>query len=201
MIDNFADRAAEWDSPQKTKMTKLFVAEMLSYIQPQSTWKAMEIGAGTGLVGMQIAHLVNNIVFEDTSEAMLEVLKQKLDENSRAEIVHGEVFEYNQQDIDLIFSCMALHHIPNIDKTLVHLGTITKPGGIVIIGDLVTEDGSFHNHEPIPHRGFDTEILSEQFREAGFEVMKNHVYNMFERELADGRTTNFEQFILIAKKK
>jgi len=173
----------------------------LSYIQPQSTWKVMEIGAGTGLVGMQIAHLVNQIVFEDTSEAMLEVLKQKLDKNSRAEILHGEVFEYNKQDIDLIFSCMALHHISNINKTLVHLGTITKPGGIVIIGDLATEDGSFHNYEPIPHRGFDTEILSEQFREAGFDVMNNHVYNLFERELADGRTTNFEQFILIAKKK
>lgn len=201
MEDNFADRAREWDNPQKTKMTKIFVAEMLSYIQPQSTWKAMEIGAGTGLVGLQIAHLVNQIVFEDTSEAMLEVLKQKLDENICAELLNGEIFDYKQQDIDLMFSCMAFHHIPDIEKTLNHLTTIAKPGAIVVIGDLASEDGSFHNFEPIPHRGFDTEILAEQFRQAGFEVLNNHVYNMFERELADGKISNFEQFILVAKKK
>ena len=40
MKDNFAHRAAEWDSPEKTKMTEIFVAEMLRHIDPQPNWKA-----------------------------------------------------------------------------------------------------------------------------------------------------------------
>lgn len=198
--DNFAHRAADWDTPEKTKMTEIFVAEMLRKIKPEPKWKALEIGAGTGLVGLQIADMVDTVVFEDTSAAMLDILKQKLDENSRVEIVHGEVYDYTRKDLDLIFSCMALHHVPDIDRTLQHLATITNEGATVVIGDLRTENGSFHRFEPIPHRGFDTDILSEQFRNAGFEVINAETYNVLSRERTQGEITDYEQFILIAKK-
>jgi predicted TPR repeat methyltransferase len=118
MKDDFALRAAEWDSPSKIKMTEIFVTEMLRHIKPEASWKALEIGAGTGLVGLQIAPMVDRIVFEDTSGAMLEVLQQKLNTNSRAEILNGEIYDYKKQDIDIIFSCMAFHHIPETLKPL-----------------------------------------------------------------------------------
>jgi ubiquinone/menaquinone biosynthesis C-methylase UbiE len=198
--DNFAHRAAEWDSPEKTKMTEIFVAEMLRFVSPQSHWKALEIGAGTGLVGLQVSDKLRSLVFEDTSEAMLEVLKQKLKPDSNCEIVHGEVFEYQQSDIDFVFSCMAFHHISDIEKTLKHLATITTDGATIVIGDLRTEDGSFHRFEPIPHKGFDTDLLSELFHGAGFEVVSVHTYNVLKRERIEGVKSDFEQFILIAKK-
>ncbi len=201
MNDNFAHRAAEWDSPEKTRMTEIFVTEMLRHVSPQTHWKALEIGAGTGLVGLQIAHLVDKIVFEDTSEAMLDVLKQKLSTESSVEIVHGEVFDYKQKDIDLVFSCMAFHHVPDIEKTLEHLFTITNGGATVIIGDLRTEDGSFHRFEPIPHKGFDTEALSEQFKKAGFDVISSQTYHKLKRERVEGVASEYEQFMLIAQKK
>jgi len=201
MNDNFAHRAAEWDSPEKTKMTEIFVAEMLRYVSLESHWKALEIGAGTGLVGMQVIDKVGSMVFEDTSAAMLEILKQKLDNKENIEIVYGEVFEYQKKDIDLVFSCMAFHHIPDLEKTLNHLGNITNTGATIVIGDLRTEDGSFHRFEPIPHKGFDTEELSKQFQHAGFEVVINQTYHTLARERTEGNITNYEQFILIAKKK
>lgn len=200
MKDNFAHRAAEWDSPEKTKMTEIFVAEMLRHIHPQPHWKALEIGAGTGLVGLQIANKVGHIVFEDTSAAMLDVLKQKLHEDSNCETLHGEIFEYQQQDIDLAFSCMAFHHIPDTEKTLNHLASITNPGATIVIGDLRSEDGSFHRFEPIPHKGFDTDVLTKQFRDAGFEVQTAHTYHVLSRERVEGVVTGFEQFMIIAKK-
>lgn len=201
MNDNFAHRAAEWDSPEKTKMTEIFVAEMLSHVSLNPEWKALEIGAGTGLVGMQIIEKVGSMVFEDTSAAMLEILKQKLDNNDKVEIVHGEVYDYQKNDIDLAFSCMAFHHIPDIEKTLNHLGNITNSGATIVIGDLRSEDGSFHRFEPIPHKGFDTEVLSKQFQNAEFEIVINKTYHTLVRERTEGNVTNYEQFILIAKKK
>ena len=199
MNDSFATKATNWDSPEKVIMTKKFVAELLCHITPLPTWKALEIGTGTGLVGLQIEPLVGKVVLEDTSEAMLEVLKQKLTSNSRVEVMHGEVFEYKNQDIDLVFSCMAFHHIDEIDKTLQHLATIAKAGAQVVVGDLVSENGSFHGFEPIPHRGFDTSLLSNQFVKAGFEIKLVKTYNVISKTI-ESVTTNYEQFILIAQR-
>jgi len=163
-------------------------------------WKGLEIGAGTGLVGLQLLPELKSVVFEDTSAAMLGVLKQKLNGDEVVEIVDGEVFEYNKQDVNLIFSCMAFHHIPEIDKTLAHLHKITLPGATIVVGDIRTEDGSFHHFEPIPHKGFDTVELSEKFEKAGFKVLSTDTYNVLKRERTPGVFTNYEQFMLIAER-
>jgi len=200
MKDTFISKASDWDSPERISMTKKFVDELLMHVSPLSTWKALEIGAGTGLIGLQIEPFVSKVVFEDTSESMLNVLKQKLNDDIKAEILHGEVFEYKQRDIDLIFSSMAFHHITNIEKTLQHLAMITKTGAWVVVGDLETEDGSFHGFEPVPHLGFDTSILSEQFRQNGFDVKSVNIYNTISKGI-DSIIMNYEQFILIAQRK
>jgi ubiquinone/menaquinone biosynthesis C-methylase UbiE len=199
MNDSFVAKAAQWDSPDKINMTKKFLSEMLFHVNPQLGWKALEIGAGTGLVGLNVEPLVGKIIMVDTSKAMLEVLRQKVYDESKVDILHGEVFDYKQADIDFIFSAMAFHHLSDVEKTLQHMSTITKPGAWVVVGDLVTEDGSFHNFEPIPYCGFDTAELSKQFGKAGFEVKLIKIYNVISR-VTEEKTTNYEQFMLIAKR-
>jgi ubiquinone/menaquinone biosynthesis C-methylase UbiE len=195
MNDTFVAKANDWDNPQRMAMAKKFVDELLKNVSPKSNWKALELGAGTGLIGLQILPLVAKVIFEDTSESMLNVLKQKLSVDEHVEILHGEVFDYKKQDIDLIFSSMAFHHIEDIEKTIQHLSTITKPNALVVIADLVTEDGSFHSFEPIPHRGFDTSVLSEEFQRVGFEVKTIYVFNKVSKAI------DYEQFIMIAQRK
>jgi len=68
MKDTFVAKAANWDSPDKIDMTTKFLNEMLFHINPQSSWKAVEIGAGTGLVGLNIEPLVSKVVMVDTSK-------------------------------------------------------------------------------------------------------------------------------------
>ena len=196
--DNFAHRAAEWDNPSKVEMTQKFVQVLRSKIDIKPSWKGLEIGAGTGLVGLQLLPNFKSIVFEDTSEAMLNILKEKLTGSENVEILHDEVTGYEAADIDFVFSCMAFHHIANIDATLAHLHTITKPNAIIVIGDLRTEDGSFHRFDPIPHTGFDTDQLSAQFEAHGFKVASADTYNVLKRERTPGETNNYEQFLLIA---
>ena len=199
MNDSFAAKAVNWDSPDKISMTTKFLSEMLFHINPQSSWKALEIGAGTGLVGLKVEPLVGKVILVDTSESMLEVLKQKLHSDSKVEVVHGEVFDYVKEDIDFVFSAMAFHHLTDVEKTLQHLSTITKSGAWVVVGDLVTEDGSFHGFEPIPYCGFDTDVLAKQFVKAGFEVKLVKIYNVITR-ITNEKTTNYDQFMLIAKR-
>ena len=201
MTDNFAHRAADWDNPSKVEMTKKFVAALTQTIELKKHWRALEIGAGTGLVGLQLLTYLNSVVFEDTSAAMLGVLKQKLNGDENVELIEGEVFEYKKQNIDFVFSCMAFHHIPDIEKTLEHLYQITNTGATIVVGDIRTEDGSFHHFEPIPHKGFDTNELSEKFEKAGFKILSTETYNVLNRERTPGVFTDYEQFMLVAERR
>lgn len=200
MTDYFADRAAEWDKPGKIEMADNFVQALLKHIEPQPHWKALEIGTGTGLVGLQLLPRVRSIVFEDTSEEMLKVLRSKIDDNAPVEILHGEISKYRSSDIDFVFSNMAFHHIENIPKTLEHLFAVTTPGAKIAIGDIRSEDGSFHRFDPVPHKGFDTDELSTQFEKAGFRVLHVETYNVLRQEKIPGKLSDYEQFILIAEK-
>ncbi len=200
MTDYFVDRAAQWDKPGKIEMADNFVQTLLKHVEPQSQWKALEIGAGTGLVGLQLLPRVSSMVLVDTSEEMLKVLRSKIDDNAPVEILHGEIDEYRSSDIDFVFSNMAFHHIENIPKTLEHLFAITMPGAKIAIGDIRSEDGSFHRFDPVPHKGFDIDELSAQFEKAGFRGLHVETYNVLRQEKIPGKISDYEQFILIAKK-
>ena len=75
MNDPFAVKAKEWDTPMKVKMAEKFVHEMHQNINFSKDHKALDFGCGTGLVGLQIASLVKNVILMDTSTSMIEVLK------------------------------------------------------------------------------------------------------------------------------
>ncbi|MDX9747306.1 MAG: class I SAM-dependent methyltransferase [Paludibacter sp.] len=199
-MDSFAHRAADWDQPSKIKMTTVFINELKKNISIESGWKALELGAGTGLAGLQLLPELDSLVAEDTSAAMLEVLQGKLKGDEKVTIVNGEIFDYKQCDIDLLFSIMAFHHLPDLEKALNHIATIIKPGGYMVIGDLMPEDGSFHHFEPIPHKGFEPEEIKMQCTQAGFSVEKLYVYDTLQRERIPGTISDYDQFILVARK-
>ena len=201
MTDTFAHKAAGWDQPDKIRMSDKFVAELLKHIDLQPHWKALEIGAGTGLVGLQILPHLKSCVFVDTSKAMLSILHDKVKDIPNVEILHGEVSEYIPSDINLVFSNMAFHHIEDIEATLQHLRTITKPGARVVVGDLRSEDGSFHHFEAVPHRGFDTDQLADIFHQAGFTVLMTKTYNTLHREVTPGNPRVYELFLLMAERR
>ena len=201
MKDNFTEKAKEWDSPGKIQMATTFVNELLKNITLSKDLKALEIGAGTGLVGLQILPQIQSIVFEDTSAAMLEVLQQKVNGTANVEILFGDVQLYTNRDIDIVFSNMAFHHIHDIDGALEHIFSITKENAKVIVSDLVTEDGSFHQFAAdIPHLGFELAALEQKFVKAGFVVEKAYVYNTLKREMEAGKFADYDQFIMVAQK-
>ena len=69
---------------------------------------------------------------------------------------------------DLAYSLLTLHHVPDTDGVLRKLRDLLNPGGVLCIGDLDTEDGSFHGPEEKVHHGFDRDALARQAEAAGF---------------------------------
>ncbi|PKO99176.1 MAG: hypothetical protein CVU13_06500 [Bacteroidetes bacterium HGW-Bacteroidetes-8] len=198
MVDYFKDKAKEWDSPMKIEMADKFIAEMLKSVNFGVDLKVLELGCGTGLAGLQIAPLVKSIIFLDSSTQMIEVLKEKIEGltiKDRSTVINGTIDKYTTQDIDVIFSLMAIHHIENTQKTFEHISSILKPGGLFVIGDLKEEDGSFHGGEYVPHNGFNVQQLAQQLENSDLEVVTTATYNSMNKN-----GSVYEQFILISKK-
>ncbi len=189
-MDYFKNKADEWDTPMKREMAEKFTTELLNNFPLSKSHKIMDYGCGTGLV--------REVIYLDPSEAMIGILRQKLDalKDFGRTIITGDVYSYNQRDIDLVTTLMALHHVEDIEGSLKHISqNILKQNGVIVIGDLREEDGSFHNGDKIPHNGFNTDKLELQLKNAGFEIDKTYTYNIMNKQ-----EKQYEQFIMIARK-
>ncbi len=204
MTDYFKNKASDWDSPAKVAMSGRFVEEMVRNVKFNKSVKAMDLGCGTGLVGLSILNDIKSLILVDNSRAMIDKLKEKIEViehnnettlKEKVKIITGSVEKYTADDLDVVFSLMALHHIENIDALFEHISKILKPGGILVIGDLCEEDGSFHGEESVPHNGFNIESLSKQIEAYDIDIVKTYTYNKIKKN-----DREYDQFIIIAKK-
>lgn len=202
MTDRFAAKAAEWDTPSpRTAMAEKFVQEIKNLNIVANDCHIVEFGCGTGLVGINFVESVRKVSFVDNSPAMLSVLKEKISflNATNSEIIEGSYLEMlSIEKSDLILALMSVHHVESIEEMAKAFHASLKPGGMVFVGDLRTEDGSFHGAEAVPHNGFDEKILSEIFTDSGFIVEKFYTFNTMHRILSDGSEREFEQFVMIA---
>ncbi|EKD31126.1 MAG: methyltransferase type 12 [uncultured bacterium] len=204
MTDYFKHKAEEWDSPMKLEMAGKFVDQVLKNVNLNKEHKVLDFGCGTGLVGMEVAPLVKSTVFLDNSASMVDVLLKKFENASeeqafspeRATVILGDIYKYHTKDIDVVFSLMALHHVEDIQATFEHISAnILKPGGLMVIGDLKEEDGTFHGEESVAHNGFSIPYLAQQIEFSEMEIVTTCSYNSI---FKNGK--EYEQFLMIAKK-
>ncbi len=193
--DIFDKKANEWDSVKKIESVQLFVNEIKKHVKFKSSDKIVDFGCGTGLVGLDLLQEVSKAIMVDTSTSMLEVLESKLSyaQMEKIEIINGPLTLYNNKDIDKLVSFMAFHHIENINDTIETIGKTIRKEGMLIIGDLVEEDGSFHAPEIVPHNGFNLQTLSNLIENNGFRVVEKYPYNTQKKE-----DKEYQRFILIA---
>ncbi len=205
MNDLFAEKAKMWDSnPQVIALADLFSAELDKIVPDHSGLAILELGCGTGLVGLRYAEKAASLDMVDASPAMLDVLRNKDVARASHVTIHegtlsmlvGQVLA--PETVDWIISNMALHHVNDIPALIGELHQLIKPGGRVTIGELETEPGTFHAPEVVPHKGFDPYELSRILENGGFTPNKFHTFLTMPREDNDGVTRMYNAFILDA---
>ena len=78
-MTNFDERAKDWDSDPKKVERARSVAEAIREAVPLSNeMKALEYGCGTGLLSFALQHDLGQITLADTSQGMLDVLREKI---------------------------------------------------------------------------------------------------------------------------
>lgn len=205
MNDTFAEKAKMWDSnPQVIALANLFSAELDKIVPDHSGLAILELGCGTGLVGLRYAEKAASLDMVDASPAMLDVLRTKDEARASRVTVHEGTLSMlvgqavAPESADWIISNMALHHVKDIPALIGELHQLIKPGGRVTIGELETEPGTFHAPDVVPHNGFDPYELSRLFEKGGFTPNKTHTFLTMPREDNDGVTRTYSAFILDA---
>lgn len=94
----------------------------------------LELGCGTG--DMWIDHLGiidngSNLVLTDFSEGMLESARENLrsNENIEFKVVDIQSIPFNDECFDIVIANMMLHHVPDLNRGLLEVIRILKPGG------------------------------------------------------------------------
>jgi ubiquinone/menaquinone biosynthesis C-methylase UbiE len=194
-----------WDSnPQIIALADLFSAELDKIVLDHSGLAILELGCGTGLVGLRYAVKAASLAMVDASPAMLDVLRTKDEAQANHVTVHEGTLSMlvgkavAPDSADWIISNMALHHVKDIPALIKELHQLIKPGGRVTIGELETEPGTFHAPDAVPHNGFDPDELSRLFEKGGFTPNKTHTFLTMPREDNDGVTRTYSAFILDA---
>ncbi|CAH2030978.1 class I SAM-dependent methyltransferase [Trichlorobacter ammonificans] len=171
---DFDAAAAAWDEkPHRVRLAGDIATAIQARLPVSKGWHAMDLGCGTGLLTLQLAPLVRDIVGVDGSRGMLEKLDEKVRaagcSNVRTLYCDLERDELPEGTFDLITAAMLLHHIPDVAQLIDALRRRLQPGGWLALADLDQEDGSFHEDATgVFHNGFSRECLLALLSDAGF---------------------------------
>lgn len=203
---DFEQVAARWDeNPRRVRLANEVADAMIRELRLPQDVEALDFGCGTGLLTLRLQPLVKAITGVDSSPAMLEVLRSKIEAqrlaNVRAEFVDFEKGAHVEGGYDLIVSSMVTHHIPDTLALFREWFGLLRPGGMIGFSDLDTEDGSFHgDNTGVFHLGFDREKLRALLQEAGFHQIRATTATSMSKEVEGQGVREYPIFLITATK-
>jgi 2-polyprenyl-3-methyl-5-hydroxy-6-metoxy-1,4-benzoquinol methylase len=72
-MSRFDDKAADWDTPERIERTREAARIIREHVGLTASMRVIDIGAGTGLLGLELASDVASVLLAEPSEGMLEV--------------------------------------------------------------------------------------------------------------------------------
>ena len=204
MQNHFDEVAKDWDK----NLVHLIRAEaiankMLNSIPIKKSMKALEFGAGTGLLGIELKNYFNEITLMDNSVEMNNIAVSKIQKaginNIKTIVFDLEKNKYIDEKFDIIYSQMSLHHVVNIEEIILKFHEMLNPKGFLSIADLYKEDGTFHDDDQKVQFGFEPEDLVNMLKKSGF---KNVEYKQcFEiKKVNNEMERNYPIFLMVAEK-
>ncbi|MDH4141542.1 MAG: class I SAM-dependent methyltransferase [Chloroflexota bacterium] len=199
-MPTFDERAPEWDSPERIERAEAVAAVIREAVPLTRDLSVLEIGAGTGLLGLALAQEVGTLVLADPSVGMLAVADEKVRaaglENVRTLRFALAADPRPAERFDLVVSLMALHHVPDTAAAIDDLFAMVEPGGRLALVDLDAEDGTFHSDPDADvHHGFDRGELGRRIEAAGF---RDVTFTTADEIASDGRV--YPLFLVVARR-
>jgi ubiquinone/menaquinone biosynthesis C-methylase UbiE len=167
----FATAAGKWDQLRAELYGESFTtAAMFSLLSRELI--VADLGCGTGQVASILSEHVARVIAIDSSAAMLKAARRRLANRPNVELLRGELDALPLQDAscDAAMLLLVLTYIPDILPVLTEARRILRPGGKLVIVDLLAHDrDDFRRQLEQAHLGFDPETLANSVRQSRFD--------------------------------
>ncbi len=203
-MTDFDQEAGTWDEKAHRVERAETVARGIRASVPVSReMSAFEYGCGTGLLSFALQPYLGQIILADNSKGMLAVVDEKISSGGFGNMTSLKVDLSSDPlpalKVNLVFTLMTLHHIPDVDKVLRAFYDLLEPAGYLCVADLDAEDGAFHGENFEGHKGFDRAAFGERVRKIGFR--KVAFQTIFQTPRMVGmEMRNFPVFLMAAEK-
>ena len=77
-MSRFDQKAQDWDTPERQEHARTIAESIRAHVPLTRQMRAIDIGAGTGLLGLALAADVGSMVLAEPSAGMLMVAREKL---------------------------------------------------------------------------------------------------------------------------
>ena len=172
--DYFDDVARRWDEMRGSFFSETVREVALASAQLAPGELAADLGAGTGFMTEALVRRRLKVIAVDQSEAMLEVLREKLSGAGEVECRVGEAerLPIPEAWVDHVFANMYLHHVERPAEAIREMARILKPGGKATITDLDEHEFRFLKDEQHDRwMGFRRDDVRRWLEEAGLSAV------------------------------
>lgn len=203
---HFDEAAKTWAQEPRRVLLGQRMAEVIAESVPlNEDMRVLDFGCGVGLVSVPLAPRVGAITAADNSSGMLAALDERLRETGITNVMPlalpASADALGKGAFDLVFTCMVLHHVENVDAQLRQFALWCAPGGYLIITDLEQEDGSFHEgHQGFVHHGFDPHDLAKRLTALGFRILESRTVHTMKRDRGEEKDKEYPLFLLVAQR-
>jgi ArsR family transcriptional regulator len=172
----FSTSAGQWDRLR----VELFGsrADLLGLLGLlEESWTVADLGCGTGQLTESIAPFVERVIAVDDSSAMLGAARRRLASMSNVEVKSGrlESLPIDAGSLDAALLFLVLHYVPEPQEAVAEARRTLKPGGRLLIVDMMPHDRDDLQHE-MGHvwKGFSEEQVASLFESAGMSGARYH---------------------------
>lgn len=116
--------------------------------QTKDVFSVLDVGCGTGAMGLIFAEMGHYVIGLDLSQKMMDQGRKKAFERKlsmKFEFGDAEDPSFPDNHFDIVMNRHLLWTLPNPEKALLSWKRIVKPGGRVIVIDGVWNDGRFRS--------------------------------------------------------
>lgn len=149
-------------------------ASPLSWLEPlRDDMIVLDVACGAAHVAEQVAPHVRQVVGIDLTPALLDLGAERLRQAGIANVLllegNANRVPFVDGSFDLVVSRASLHHVPEPARTVAEMARVCRPGGRVVVADMVAPSAE----------------VREAFDELHRQVDPSHAEALLEAELAE----------------
>ena len=166
-----------YDTSERIQIAEVSSNAIREYLVDAKSKNAIDFGCGTGLVGLNLLKDFSSMLFLDTSQNMINQIKQKI-ADVNLQNAATLCFDFEKDSLldlhaDYIFMAQVLLHIEDVELVLSRLYEVLNAGGHLLIVDF---DKNEEIVSDMVHNGFDQIELTDIMTKIGYRAIQSKTF-------------------------